>query len=60
MIQRTNPLGWLFDSIRTAAYGADGSLVGATVGPVAGLLILVIGWFFCRLARPHVIERMLV
>jgi lipopolysaccharide transport system permease protein len=60
MIQQTNPLGWLFDSIRTAAYGADGSLVGAAAGPVAGLLILMIGWFFCRLARPHVIERMLV
>ena len=55
-----NPLAWLFDSIRTAAYGATGSLLPALVAPLVGALMVFMGWFFCRLCRPYVVERYLV
>jgi lipopolysaccharide transport system permease protein len=55
-----NPLAWLFDSIRTAAYGAPGSLVPAVLAPLVGTLLVMIGWFFCRFCRPYVVERYLV
>ena len=54
-----NPLSWLFDGIRAAAYGAHGSPIAAGIGLVIGLLLLFVGWMFCRIARPHVVERML-
>lgn len=59
-IQAANPLAWLFDGIRTAAHGGDGSIGAAVVGPLVGLGILAAGWLVCRVARPHVVERMLV
>lgn len=55
-----NPLAWLFDGIRAAAYGGEGVPSAAVVGAVVGLLMLVAGGLFCRIARPHVVERMLV
>jgi ABC-type polysaccharide/polyol phosphate export permease len=55
-----NPLAWLFDSIRTAAYGASGSLLPAVLAPLVGALIVSISWFFCRFCRPYVVERYLV
>jgi lipopolysaccharide transport system permease protein len=55
-----NPLAWLFDSIRSAAYGASGSLVLALVAPFVGAFLVSIGWFFCRFCRPYVVERYLV
>jgi ABC-type polysaccharide/polyol phosphate export permease len=54
-----NPLSWLFDGIRAAAYGGHGSPIAAGIGLVIGLLLLFVGWMFCRIARPHVVERML-
>ena len=59
-VHAANPLAWLFEGVRTAAYGAPGSLAAAAIGPLAALLIFVLGWFLCRIARPHVVERMLV
>ena len=32
----------------------------AAIGPLVALLIFMVGWFLCRIARPHVVERMLV
>ena len=54
-----NPLAWYFDGIRAAAYGGQGLPAAAVGGAVAGLVILVCGWLFCRIAQPHVVERML-
>lgn len=54
-----NPLTRLFDGIRAAAYGGDGDPSAAIRGLVLGLVIMFIGWMFCRIARPHVVERML-
>lgn len=54
-----NPLTQLFDATRAAAYGGEGEASVAVWGLVAGLILLCSGWLFCRIARPHVIERML-
>jgi len=54
-----NPLTRLFDGIRAAAYGGDGDPFAVIRGLVLGLLIMFIGWMFCRIARPHIVERML-
>ena len=59
-IQSVNPLTWLFQGIRAAAYGGSGSVVAAAIGPVVGILLVLLGWFICRIARPHVVERILV
>lgn len=59
-IQAANPLAWLFDGIRAAAHGGGGSITAAVFGPLVGLGLLLAGWFVCRVARPHVVERMLV
>lgn len=54
-----NPLTRMFDGIRAAAYGDVGEPSAAVRGLVLGLVVMFIGWMFCRLARPHVVERML-
>ena len=54
-----NALTRMLDGIRAAAYGGHGSPSGALRGLLAGLLLLVLGWAFCRFARPYVIERTL-
>lgn len=54
-----NPLTRLFDGIRAAAYGGEGDPWTPVRGLIIGVVLLVIGWFFCRIARPHVVERML-
>lgn len=59
-IHAANPLAWLFDGIRAAAHGGGGSIGGAVMGPLVGLGLLAAGWLVCRVARPHVVERMLV
>ena len=59
LIQAANPLAWLFESIRTAAYGAPGTLTATVLGPIVGLALLAVGAFVCRVSRPHVIERLL-
>ena len=59
-VHAANPLAWLFEGIRAAAYGASGSLAAAAIGPLVAMLIFMVGWFLCRIARPHVVERMLV
>jgi ABC-type polysaccharide/polyol phosphate export permease len=59
-VHAANPLAWLFESVRAAAYGAPGSLTAAALGPLVGVLLLLLGGFICRIARPHVVERILV
>lgn len=59
-ICEANPLSWLFDGIRAAAYGGEGVPGAAAIGAVVGILMLSAGGLFCRVARPHVVERMLV
>lgn len=54
-----NPLTRLFDGIRAAAYGGDGDPSAVIRGLILGLVIMFIGWMFCRIARPYVVERML-
>jgi ABC-type polysaccharide/polyol phosphate export permease len=58
-VQAANPLSWIFDGVRAAAYGAPGSLAMAAIGPAAAIAVFVVGWFACRVARPHVVERMI-
>lgn len=58
-IAAANPLAWYFDGIRAAAYGGLGFPAAAIGGTAAGIVILVCGWLFCRIAQPHVVERML-
>ncbi len=53
-----NPLGMLFDSVRTAAYGAPGSVAAALAGLPVGFALVVLGWLVCRFWRPYVVERM--
>ncbi len=57
-IHAANPLAWLFDGIRAAAYGGPGSLAAAAVGPMVAFLLFVAGWCFCRVALPHIVERL--
>jgi lipopolysaccharide transport system permease protein len=57
---QVNPLAWIFDSIRTASYGAHGSLWPAMLALPTGMGMLILGWFACRLWRPYVVERSLV
>lgn len=52
-----NPAAWVFDSIRHAAYGSPGSLWPVLLAFPAGLLLCLVGMLWCRLARPHVMER---
>jgi ABC-type polysaccharide/polyol phosphate export permease len=59
-VHAANPLAWLFEGVRAAGYGAPGSLTAAVLGPLVGVLLLMLGCFVCRIARPHVVERMLV
>lgn len=54
-----NPLTRIFDGVRAAAYGGDGDPYLALRGLLAGLFLLFVGWLLCRIARPHVVERML-
>jgi ABC-type polysaccharide/polyol phosphate export permease len=58
-IYRWNPLTWLFEGIRAAAYGAPGSVTVPLVAPLVGLVLFLLGWAFCRFAQPHVVERMM-
>lgn len=57
-IHAKNPLGWLFDGIRAAAYGGPGSLEAAAVGPLVACVFIAAGWFLCRVALPHIVERL--
>lgn len=59
-LYKVNPLSWIFDSTRTAAYGAPGSVYPAIWSLVAGLAVLILGWMFCRIWHPYVVERSLV
>lgn len=54
-----NPLTRLFDGIRAAAYGGDGDPAAVIRGLALGIVIMFIGWMFCRIARPYIVERML-
>jgi len=58
-IHALNPLSWLFNGIRAAAYGGHGSVLFAAAAPFVGFLLLGLGWALCRVARPHIVERMI-
>jgi lipopolysaccharide transport system permease protein len=53
------PLNNLFEATRAAAYGGSADPFGVLSGLAGGLFMVVLGWTFCRLARPYVIERIL-
>lgn len=57
-VHAINPLAWLFDGIRAAAYGGPGSLTAAAVGPLVSAVFLLAGWGLCRVALPHIVERL--
>lgn len=59
-IYKYNPLAWVFDSMRTLAYGAPGSIWPALFSVPIGICIFLFGWLTCRLWRPYVVERSLV
>lgn len=58
-IQSANPLTWLFNGARAVAYGGSGSPLAAACMPLVSAALFLAGWLFCRIARPHVVERML-
>lgn len=57
-IHAANPLAWFFDGIRAAAYGGPGSLTAAAVGPLLAIVVFLAGWCLCRVALPHIVERL--
>jgi lipopolysaccharide transport system permease protein len=59
-IAAINPLTWVFDGIRAAAYGGEGQAMSAALAGLLGTLLLLLGWSFCRVARPHVVERLMM
>lgn len=59
-IAGVNPLTWVFDGIRAAAYGGEGIPGASFAAAVLGLIMLLLGSMFCRLARPHVVERLMM
>ena len=54
-----NSLTRILDGMRAAAYGGAGTPSATLRGLIAGAFLLVLGWAFCRFARPHVVERTL-
>lgn len=58
-VQNANPLSWLFDGARAIAYGGSGSIAAGLWMPLASAALLLLGWLVCRIARPHVVERMI-
>ncbi len=59
-IAAINPLTWVFDGIRAAAYGGEGHAVAAALAGLIGCGLLLLGWSLCRVARPHVVERLMM
>lgn len=59
-IYAINPAAWVFDSVRHAAYGAPGSIWPVCLVFPVGLLLCLVGMLWCRLARPHVMERAVI
>lgn len=57
-LQAANPLSWAFGAVRAAAYGAPGSLAVAACLPAVAMPFFLAGWFACRVAKPHLLERM--
>lgn len=55
-----NPLTWAFDSIRGAAYAGGESSAASIVAGIVGLFMVIIGSMVCRIARPHVVERLMM
>lgn len=55
-----NPLTWVFDGIRAAAYGGEGMATAAVSAGLLGVIVLLLGYLFCRVARPHVVERLMM
>ena len=59
LISRANPFSWFFDGIRNAAYGGEGTIAWTVASFIIGFSVLLCGCFFCRIAKPHVLERSL-
>ena len=55
-----NPLTWVFDGIRAAAYGGEGQTMAAVLAGLMGCMLLMLGWSLSRVARPHVVERLMM
>lgn len=58
-VQQANPLTWLFDGARAIAYGGPGSIAAGLAMPLAAAALFLLAWLLCRIARPHVVERMI-
>lgn len=59
-IAAINPLTWVFDGIRAAAYGGEGQAMAAALAGLLGGVLLLLGWSLCRVAKPHVVERLMM
>ena len=59
-IATINPLTWFFNGIRAAAYGGSGEPMAAVLAGFMGCVLLLMGWSLCRVARPHVVERLMM
>jgi lipopolysaccharide transport system permease protein len=57
-----NPLTWIFEAVRHFSYGYATTFDGVVLAGMTliALIGLPLSWFFCRLARPFVVERTLL
>lgn len=59
-IYNANPFTWLFDAVRAIAFnGAHGQILTLAIFLLISLCIFPAATLYCRIARPHVVERFL-
>ncbi|HEY9872488.1 MAG TPA: ABC transporter permease [Candidatus Obscuribacterales bacterium] len=58
-IYQLNPLTHIFEAARRLAYGVGEITIVAILLLPVSVLLLILGWLFCRLCLPYVMERSL-
>ena len=59
-IYNANPFTWIFDAVRGLVFGhADGQLSTLAVFLLISICLFPAAALYCRIARPHVVERLL-
>jgi len=59
-IYNANPFTWIFDAVRGLVFGpAHGQIAMLSTFLMISIFVLPAALLFCRIARPHVVERLL-
>lgn len=59
-VYERNPFTWLFDTVRAFTFGhVNGHISILVLSLLSSLCIFPVAALFCRIARPHVVERLL-